>query len=307
MGTGSYRLVTRGDFDGVVCAALLREIGLVDEVAFAHPKDMQDGLVEIGANDIIANLPYVEGCHLAFDHHVSELSRLGEIPADRLINDPESPSAARVVFEHFGGAERFPNIAPELMDAVDRADSGRFSREDILEPTGWALLNFVLDARTGLGRFRDFTISNEQLLMEMIDLCRQQSIDEILLNHDVSERVRLYFEHEQNFRAQLERCGRLDGRCVVLDLREADIIYAGNRFMVYALFESANVSIHCLSGAKGNTVFALGKSVLDRSCAINLGELCLEFGGGGHDAAGTCQVDNREAHEVLAKLLDRLR
>lgn len=307
MVTGSYRLVTRGDFDGIVCAALLREIGLVEEVAFAHPKDMQDGSVEIGPNDVTANLPYVEGCHLAFDHHVSEKSRLGDAPGDRLINDPTAPSAAHVVYRHFGGAKAFPNIAPELMEAVDRADSGRFSVEEIMSPTGWALLNFVLDSRTGLGRFRDFTISNEQLLMDMIDLCRRQSIDEILLNHDVSERVRLYFEHEQYFRAQLERCGDLHGRCVVLDLRGEDVIYAGNRFMVYAVFEDANVSIHCLEGAKGNTAFALGKSVLDRSCTINLGELCLEYGGGGHDAAGTCQVDNADAETVLSDLIGRLR
>ncbi len=307
MSTERSRLVTRGDFDGVVCAALLREIGWVEEVTFAHPKDMQDGVVGIGANDIIANLPYVDGCRLAFDHHISEVRRVGAVAGDRLINDPDAPSAARVVYEYFGGAARFPRISPELMDAVDRADSGSFSREDIVSPTGWPLLNFVLDARTGLGRFRDFTISNEQLLMNMIDLCRSQGVDDILLNHDVSERVRLYFEHEHYFRAQLERCGRLDGRCVVVDLRAEDTIYAGNRFMVYAIFDSANVSIHCLRGARGNTVFALGKSVLDRSCGVNLGELCLEFGGGGHAAAGTCQVDNSEAETVLGQLLARLR
>ena len=299
--------MTRGDFDGVVCAALLREIGLVDEVAFAHPKDMQNGKVDIGPGDIIANLPYVEGCHMAFDHHASEISRVGEQRSDTVINIPDAPSAARVVFEHFGGAERFPNIDPELMAAVDKADSARFSREEILNPTGWALLNYLLDARTGLGRFRDFGISNQELLMQMIDLCREKRIDEILLTHDVSERVRLYFEHEQYFREQLQRCGTLHGRCVVVDLRGEDIIYAGNRFLVYALFPESNVSIHCLNGFKGNTVFAIGKSILDRSCDVSIGDLCLEFGGGGHDAAGTCQVDNEQADAVQATLIRRLR
>lgn len=302
MGEDKYRLVTRSDFDGLVCAVLLKELDLVDEILFVHPKDMQDGKVEIGARDVTTNLPYVEGAHKVFDHHHSETVRVGK--RDNHVIDPDAPSAARVVYDYYGGARSFPNVSLEMMAAVDKGDSAQFSRDDILDPQGWDLLNFLMDARTGLGRFRQFTISNYQLMMKLIDFCRKQTPDEILALPDVKERVDLYREQAEPFKAQLLRCGEVHENLVLLDLRNEETIWSGNRFLIYALYPQCNISIHQMWGRqKQNVVFATGKSILDRSCTTNVGELMLRYGGGGHHAAGTCQVDTPEADRVRAELI----
>jgi nanoRNase/pAp phosphatase (c-di-AMP/oligoRNAs hydrolase) len=302
-----YRLVTRSDFDGLVCGVLLKELDLIDEIAFVHPKDMQDGKIPISARDITTNLPYVPGCHLAFDHHSSELARNGEQAPANYVMDPAAFSAARVVWRHFGGAQRFPRIGEDLLSAVDKADAARFSRDEILDPQGWALLSFLMDARTGLGRFRQFRISNYDLMMRLIEECRTRSVEEILELPDVKERVDLYRSHEAEFRAQLMRCTEVTHDVAVLDLRNEETIYAGNRFMIYALFPQSRVSMHVLWGMKKqNTVFAIGKSILDRSSPVDVGEICLSYGGGGHKAAGTCQVDNARAEQVKAELVGKL-
>lgn len=301
-----YRLVTRSDFDGLVCAVLLREMELIDDIVFVHPKDMQDGLVEITGRDITTNLPFVAEAHLAFDHHHSETIR-NEGTAPNHIIDGDAPSAARVVYDHFGGAERFPAVAADMMDAVDKADSAMYELNDIIFPEKWALLNFVMDARTGLGRFRDFRISNYQLMMELIEYCRSHDIDDILELPDVKERTELYMEHDGPFKEQIKRCSTQHGKVVILDLRGEDVIFAGNRFMIYALYPDAEVSVHVLWGRqKQNTVFAVGKSIINRDSRHNIGELMLEYGGGGHRNAGTCQVPHEDAERVLREIVDRL-
>jgi len=302
-----YRLITRSDMDGLVCAVLLKELDLIDDVTFAHPKDMQDGLIDVNDTDITTNLPYVEGVYMAFDHHASEVERL-EDKAENHIIDQDAPSAARVVYDYFGGAERFPDIAPDMMEAVDKADAAAFSKEDILNPKDWELLSFLMDARTGLGRFRDFNISNYQLMMQLIDHVRNhETIEEILKLPDVKERVDLYFEHHEKFKEQIQRCTKVYDNVLVLDLRQEDQIWAGNRFVIYALFPQCNVSIHIMWGKnKQNTVFAIGKSILNRTCDVDIGALCLEYGGGGHKAAGTCQVENLKADKVKEELIERL-
>ena len=302
----SFRLVTRSDFDGLVCGMLLREMNLIDEIKFVHPKDMQDGLVPITGRDIITNLPYVAGCHLAFDHHSSEVERHGETPPNHII-DATAPSAARVVWRHFGGAAAFPLIGADLMAAVDKADSAQFSREEILNPTGWTLLNFLMDSRTGLGRFHDFRVSNYELMMQLIDKCRHLSVDEVLALPDVRERIDLYEAHRDRFAEQVRRCTAAHGRLALIDLRDEAVIYAGNRFMIYALFPQCNISTHLMWGLKQqNTVFAVGKSILDRSSPVDVGAVCAALGGGGHEAAGTCQVANERAEAVRAELIMRL-
>ena len=302
-----YRLVTRSDFDGLACAVLLKELDLIDDILFVHPKDMQDGKIEITARDITTNLPYVPGCYLAFDHHESETRRLGVLDDPAHVIDPEAPSAARVVYNYYGGAEEFPNISPDMMRAVDQADSAQYSIEEILDPQDWTLLNYLMDARTGLGRFRDFRISNYQLMMQLIDACREQTVEMILELPDVLERVDLYYAHAPLFREQLQRCAVQHGPLVELDLREEETIYAGNRFMIYALNPSANISMHVMWGrARQNTVFAIGKSIVNRSSPVNVGELCLEYGGGGHRAAGTCQVETPAAEHVRRELVTRI-
>jgi len=303
--TQKHRLVTRSDFDGLVCAVLLKKLDLIDEIKFVHPKDMQDGKVPVTDRDISTNLPYVEGVGLAFDHHSSETVRVGK--RDNHIIDAHAASAARVVYRHYGGKERFPEIPDDMMEAVDKADSAQFSRDEILTPKGWVLLNYLMDARTGLGRFREFRISNYDLMMQLIDACLHNTVEQILAMPDVKERVDLYFEHEAKFKEQVQRCATVHGNLVVLDLRKEAIIYAGNRFVIYALFPQCNISIHVMWGLKQqNTVLATGKSILDRSSKTNIGELMLAHGGGGHEAAGTCQVDNDKADAVLAGLIGRI-
>jgi nanoRNase/pAp phosphatase (c-di-AMP/oligoRNAs hydrolase) len=300
----TFRLVTRSDFDGLVCAVLLKELGKIDEIAFVHPKDMQDGKIAVGPRDITTNLPYVTGCHLAFDHHASESTRLSGEPATNHIIDPRSPSAARVVFQYFGGQSAFPRISEELMLAVDQADSAQYSIDDVLNPKRWVLLNFLMDARTGLGRFRDFRVSNYQLMMELIDYCRGHDIEEILALPDVKERADLYAAHLEQAKAQILRCAKVYNNLVVLDLRDEEVIYSTNRFTIYALFPQCNTSIHVLWGLKKqNTVFAIGKSILNRTGRTHVGDLCLSYGGGGHAAAGTCQLDNDKAEGTLTELI----
>jgi nanoRNase/pAp phosphatase (c-di-AMP/oligoRNAs hydrolase) len=302
-----HRLVTRSDFDGLVCGMLLRELGLIDEIKFVHPKDMQDGTVPITARDIVTNLPYVEGCHLAFDHHSSEITRRGDRTYTNHIIDPAAPSAARVVFDYYGGANSFPRITPELMAAVDKADAAQFTHDEILNPQGWVLLNFLMDSRTGLGRFRDFRISNYDLMMTLIDQCRDHAIEDVLRLPDVKERVDLYMAHREPFAEQVRRCTTVHGKLALIDLRDEDVIYAGNRFVIYALFTECDISCHVMWGMKKqNTVFAIGKSILDRRSPVDIGALCLRYNGGGHRAAGTCQIPNERAEAVKAELISAL-
>ncbi len=302
-----YRLITRSDMDGLVCGVLLKELGLIEDVTFAHPKDMQDGLIDVDSSDITTNLPYVDGVYLAFDHHASEVTRVKSHPANHVIN-AKAPSAARVVYDYFGGAETFPNIAPDMMEAVDKADSAAFSKDEILDPEGWVLLSFLMDARTGLGRFRDFNISNYQLMMKLIDHCRKhETINDILQLPDVKERVDLYFAHHNKFKEQIQRCATVHGNLLVLDLRKEETIWAGNRFVVYALFPKCNISMHVLWGKnKQNTVLAIGKSILNRTSKTNVGGLALQYGGGGHEAAGTCQVENLRAEETILEIVEKI-
>lgn len=303
----TYRLVTRSDFDGLICAVLLKEKGLLDEIKFVHPKDMQDGKIEITERDITTNLPYVPGAHLVFDHHSSEtLRNTGDMP-DNYILDPNAPSAARVVYDYYGGAEAFPDISDEMMEAVDKGDSAQFTREEILFPQGWVLLNYLMDARTGLGRFKNFRISNHALMMALIDYCKDHSIEEVLEMPDVKERIELYFEHQKASMHQIEKCAQVHKNMVVIDLRREEEIYAANRFMIYALYPECNVSMHVMWGLKQqNTVFAVGASIVNKTSNTDIGKLMLEYGGGGHAKAGTCQVSNDKADDVMRELMERI-
>lgn len=300
-----YRLVTRSDFDGLVCAVLLRHLDMIDEITFVHPKDVQDGTVDITDRDILTNLPYASAAHMVFDHHHSETLRTGGTAGNHVI-EASAPSAARVIYEYFGAAERFPLVSDELMTAVDQADSADYLLDDILHPEGWTLLNFLMDSRTGLGRFREFRISNYQLMMQLIDACiAHQDVSEILALPDVAERAHLYQAQSDLFVEQLRRVCRLTGDVVVVDLRSEEIIHAGNRFMVYALYPEARISIHVMWGRQRlNTVLAVGKSILDRTSPVNIGEVMLRYGGGGHPAAGTCQPTHEAAQRVLGEVVE---
>ena len=302
------RLVTRSDFDGLACAMMLKELGIIEEIKFVHPKDVQDGKIELSKNDITTNLPFDPRVGLAFVHHESEVDHLKATETGtKLIIDPKARSAARVLYDYYGGEAKFRKISPELLDAVDKGDSADFSMDEILNPKGWVLLHYLMDPRTGLGRFRNFRISNYDLMMELISYCMDHTIDEILELPDVKERVDLYFEQTEQFIAQLCRVAKVEGKVVVLDLREEEIIHAGNRFMIYALYPETQISIHVTWGfQKQNTAVMIGKSIVNKASDADIGAICLKYGGGGHKNAGTCQLDNDKVDAQLPDIIAAL-
>ena len=302
------RLVTRSDFDGLVCAMLLKELDLIEEIKFVHPKDVQDGKVELSENDITINLPFDKRVGLAFDHHESELIRnKKEEYEGKYIIDGDAKSAARVVYDYYGGAERFTRVSEEIMIAVDKGDSADFTEDEILHPTDWVLMNFLMDARTGLGRFHDFRISNYALMMELIDYCVDHNIKQVLELPDVKERVDMYFDQQEKFIAQLKEVTKIHDKVAVIDLRDLETIYTGNRFMVYALWPEVEVSVHVAWGfRKQNTAVMIGRSIINRNSKVDIGELCLSYGGGGHRKAGTCQLDNDKVDGELPNIIEKL-
>jgi len=300
-----YRLVTRADFDGIVSGSLLMERGMVSEIIFAHPREIQQGTFRVTGSDILANLPYAPAAHLCFDHHISESYRVGD--HENLIMDADAPSTARVIYDHYGGASTFPDISQGMMGAVDKADSADFTIEEILTPTGWVLLNFVLDPRTGLENFKDFAVSRDAFMIDMITFCRRNPVEEILNHPDVEERVTTFIFHNEFAELQLGRCARIHGKTVVADFRGEDRRYPGNRFMIYALYPDCSLSLQVSAGSKpGMTEIAAGKSIIDRSSPVNVGEIMLDYGGGGHRGAGTCQIEDAKADDVLREILQRV-
>lgn len=296
------RLVTRSDFDGLACAVLLKEVGIIDERKFVHPKDIQDGLIQITDNDILANIPFVEGCGLWFDHHSSEQERLdlkGRFKGD----SRSAPSAARVIYDYYGGKAKFGHLEA-LMEAVDKADSAQFTIEEVLHPQGWELLAFVMDPRTGLGRFKDYRISNFQLMDDMIEYCRNMSVEDILALPDVQERVVRYFAQNELFTQMILSHTKTKDNAIITDLRNVETIYSGNRFLIYSLYPDQNISVWIIDGRdKQNCVFAVGHSIINRTSRTNVGSLMLKYGGGGHKVVGTCQVPYDDTDRVLSELL----
>ena len=296
------RLITRSDFDGLACAVLLKEAGVIDHWKFAHPKDLQDGLVEVTGDDCLANVPYVPGCGLWFDHHSSEMERLalsGKYEGESRI----APSCARIIYEYYGGKARFPRF-DDMMVAVDKVDSANLTREEILSPTGWVLLGFIMDPRTGLGRWRNFTISNYALMEKLIDCCRTMNIDEIFALPDVLERKEIYFEQAEKFIEMIKAHTRTEKDVIISDLRGVDPIYSGNRFIIYSLYPEQNISCWIVSGKGGmGCSCAVGYSVLNRTSDVDVGSLMLKYGGGGHKAVGTCQFSDEVMDEQIPKLI----
>lgn len=303
-------LITRSDFDGLACAALLEEAGVIDTYTFAHPKDVQDGKVEVTRNDVLANVPYVPGCALWFDHHSSEEERLMMLREVKFEGRSlPAPSCARVIYDYYGGASRFKKFDDSgLMWAVDKSDSGDLTMEEILNPSGWILLSFIMDARTGLGRYRDYRISNLLLMKDMIKYCRTMRMEDILELPDMKERVSRYFSQEEKYESMLKDHTKADGNIIIIDLRDVDEILSGNRFIEYVLYPEQNVSLRAIWGKmKQNVVFTVGHSIINRTCKTNIGSLMLHYGGGGHRAVGTCQVPTEEAEDALKAILDHLK
>lgn len=300
------RLLTRSDFDGLACGALLKELKIIDSWEFVHPKDLQDGIIPVTSNDVLANVPYVQGCKLWFDHHSSENERLKENFQYEGISKLED-SAARVIYEYYGGKARLPHFE-EMVEAVDKVDAGKLSVDEILNPSGWVLLGFIMDPRTGLGRFRNFRISNYELMMTLIDACRTQKIDEILNNPDVQERIKLYFEQDALFRAMIKKYTKIEDNVIVTDLRNVETIYSGNRFIIYSLYPKQNISAWIVDGrGKQNCPIAVGHSIINRTSKTDVGALMLKYGGGGHKQVGTCQIPYSDADWIIKEIVAKMR
>jgi len=297
------RLVTRSDFDGLACAVLLKEEGIIDSWKFAHPKDLQDGLIEVNKNDVLANVPFVEGCGLWFDHHSSEFER-NQLEGKYVGESRLAPSCARIIFEYYGGEDRFPHFA-DMMEAVDKVDSGQLSAYEILHPKDWILVGFIMDPRTGLGRFRNFRISNYQLMEELIDYCRTLNTAEILALSDVQERITVYKEQADLFAEMVHKYTRVEKDTIITDLRGVETIYSGNRFLIYSLYPEQNISVWIVDGKGGHGCSAaVGHSVLKRTSNVDVGKLMLKYGGGGHRVVGTCQFSDEEQDVMLPRLID---
>jgi len=300
------KLLTRSDFDGLACGALLLYLGVIDDWKFVHPKDVQDGLVKATDNDILANIPYAPGCKLWFDHHSSETERLGQTAHFEGVSRA-APSCARVIYDYYGGDEKLGRFA-EMVRYVDKVDSADLTTAEITNPTGWVLLGFIMDPRTGLGRYRNFTISNYDLMKKLAEACASKTIEEILDMPDVVERKKVYFEQEQLFLEMLKKVTRADGKVIVADLRDVEQIYAGNRFLMYTMYPEQNISAWVVDGKnKQNCSITVGYSILNHSATVDVGSLLLKYGGGGHTKVGTCQVPYEETDKALAEIISKLK
>jgi nanoRNase/pAp phosphatase (c-di-AMP/oligoRNAs hydrolase) len=301
------RLITRSDFDGLACAVLLREVESVNEVEFVHPKDVQDGKVRVGRSDILTNLPYVQGVGLWFDHHSSEIARNEDTVAYRGRFEI-APSAARVVFNHYGAAKL--GKYESLLVAVDKSDSAKLDVEDVTHPRGWILLSYVMDPRTGLAYHHGYRISNRELMMKMIDLIAEHPDDPdvVLADPDVKERLDRYFAQTAEFERVLRERSTVDGNLIFTDLRGAGELPVGNRFLVYTMFPKANIQVRVFDGRKGEfIVCAVGHSIFNRTSRTDVGELMSRYGGGGHRGAGTCQLPLADAEAKIAEILQTIR
>ncbi|NQU63267.1 MAG: exopolyphosphatase [SAR324 cluster bacterium] len=301
------KLLTRSDFDGLVCAVLLVEQGVVDDYTFVHPKDVQDGKIQATENDVLANIPYIPGCGLWFDHHSSEEERLktGKLSFEGAAK--VAPSAAQVIWDYYGGTNTFDKRLLELLEAVNKTDSGNLTKEDILNPEGWIILSFIMDPRTGLGRFKDYRISNHQLMMDMIQYCRTMTAEEVIENYDIQERIMRYFDQQDFFSGMLKRSSEVKGNLIVTNLKAETTVHSGNRFMVYALYPEQNIDVRVMWGRDNqNVVFACGHSILNRTSKTNVGKLMLKYGGGGHHMAGTCQVPVEKWEAILKEIVTQI-
>ncbi len=301
------RLLTRSDFDGLACGALLLHLGIIDNWKFVHPKDVQDGLVEVTDNDVLANIPYAKGCKMWFDHHLSELERIKLLEDVHFEGESRhADSAARVIYEYYGGDEKLGHFK-EMVEGVDKVDSGKLTKEEILNPTGWVLLGFLSDPRSGLGRFRNFRIPNYKLMEILLEDCQTKKIDQIMEMEDIKERVVLYKEQSEKFVEMLRKYTTIEKNLIVTDLRGVETIYTGNRFLIYSIWPNQNISMWIVDGReKINCPIAVGHSILNRTSKTNVGSLLLKYNGGGHKQVGTCQVPYEEADKVIKELVKKI-
>lgn len=297
------RLVTRCDFDGLACAMILKICNIIEnDILFIHPKDIEENRVHITENDILTGLPYCVAANLCFDYRNTGFNTYTR---KNFIFDLNQKSTARVVYNYYKNlGYDLSKITEDLLIAVDKYNSADFTEEEILHPRNWILLNFILDSKTGLNRFCDFEESNHDFVLELIDYCLTNNIDTVVKLPNLQDRINLYFSQSLNIKHQLNHITKMYGDVAVVDLRNEDIIYAGNRFIVYAMFPQAKISIHISWDSKKEFLnIAIGKSIFDKSSSVNIGSICEKYGGGGHNNAGTCQIGSENADEIISAII----
>jgi len=298
------RVIYRGDLDGTVCAALLIDIGLCDELLQAHPKDMQEGKIDVMNYDIICNLPYHPNCEMWFDHHSSEINK-NRLPQNFKGLVDVAPSAAGLVYTYFLPDHPELKKYEQLVYETDLFDSANLTLEQVKNPEGVFLLGYLLDPRTGLGLVHDFTVSNFKWVSQVPDLLTKHSIDEVLKMSDTQERIKKYYEMQEVAAEFYLSNSYLDGNVIVTDVRNKTIP-AANRFLIYTLpgLESGNISVRIADGKKGefNTI-SVAHSIFVRTSSVDSGELCKKYGGGGYRGAATCQPSIEDSDRVLKEII----
>lgn len=295
------RLVTRADWDGLVCATLLSSVEQIDFIQFTYPKDIQDGRVTVPVDSIIANLPYHPNCAMWFDHHISEEERGLHAGADFKGRFALAPSAARLVYEFYKDDLRLRRMA-ELVEATDRIDSAQLTMEDVLSPSGYVLLSYTMDPRTGL---KD--LDRQAYFLLLMDWLKTKSVSEILAQPEVSGLTERLRTEDQAHREALQQHSRLDGNVIITDFRGLQPP-PGNRFLVYTLYPEANVSVRFFDSPDGRiSTISVGHSIFNRTCRSNIGSLLGEYRGGGHRGVGTAQFPKAESEPRFAEIIARLK
>ncbi|PID42150.1 MAG: exopolyphosphatase [Proteobacteria bacterium] len=303
-----YRLITLANLDGVVCAALLKELDMIDRVEFTNPASILGERFHVGHRDITANLPFRRSAHLAFDHYSSERERRSHKILANHINSPGSPTCGRIIYRYFGEKEAFPDFPQDMLEGSDKGSSASFTKEEIISPQGWDLLFVLLNPRTGMQKMKSLQFSHESTLYKLVDYSRRHTIDQILALPEIVERKNLYREHQKSFEQQIKQCAVDYGNIVVLDQRKMDASYVGNRFLIYCIFPECKLSIHINALPESDKVeFAIGKSILDRKAPVNVGNLALQFGGGGHTNAGAFRADADDTDNIVEQLIKTLK
>jgi len=292
----SLRLVTRGDLDGLTAAVLITEMKQVDEILLVHPQDITDHKVEITANDILANLPYDPRAGMWFDHHAHTVMPEGPFKGAYAV----APSVARVIYDYFASykLKRFEHLVKE----TDRFDSADLTHEDIRDPQDVILLGFLIDPRTGLeGHFGDHFTS-------LVERIRSKSLTEVLHDADIRALTNTFRRDDQDFRAFLLANSEVHDKVVVTDYRDVENAPVGNRFLIYTTFPQCNVSLRIQWGpGKKLVALNMGHSIFDRSCTVDVGELCRNYGGGGHRGAGGCVLRPMAAGLAIKIITEKLR
>ncbi len=296
-----FRLITYGDFDGLVCYILLSKLDLISEVMFINPLEVKLGDIIPNNRDIFANLPYIPGVFMSFDRHNQGIKKQER----NFIIEYEAHSVARVIANYFNLEEKFPFVFNNLLDHLDTTNEALLTTDDILNPKDWVLLSFILDPLTGLNRFHDFSKSHEQTLRDLAQNFEKLSIEQILSLPDIVERIHIYKTYQDHFIKQIKRCSTTYKHLVVVDLSHEDIIYPGNPFMVYALYPEADISM-IIQNSGDTSDFEIGASIINLNNSLDIGAMLRSMGGSGHKKEGKIKCAQSDKNNLKMKLIESI-